>query len=108
MTVVYRIGIIGTAREEGKRTEGWHDTGRLLPTLGIRTDTGCMGGVGYKERTVLTPLGPQSRFGDKLLIIRVLCPNIWECGVKWVNAKTAHIHFCATTLEFYIYGLYRA
>ena len=33
----------------------------------------------------LTLLGPQSRFGDKLLIIRVLCPHEWECGAKGVN-----------------------
>ena len=37
------------------------------------------------DTELLTLLGPQSRFGDKLLIIRVLCPHIWECGVKWVN-----------------------
>ena len=30
----------------------------------------------------LTPLGPHSRFGDKLLTVRVLCPHIWECGAK--------------------------
>ena len=30
-------------------------------------------------------LGPQSRFGGKLLTIRVLCPRIWECGAKGVN-----------------------
>ena len=33
----------------------------------------------------LTLLGPQSRFGDKLLIIRVNCPHIWECGAKGVK-----------------------
>ena len=39
--------------------------------------------------SVLTLLGPQSRFGDKLLIIRVLCPHIWVCGAKGaINGKT--------------------
>ena len=33
----------------------------------------------------LTLLGPQYRFGDKLLIFRVFCPHIWECGSKRVN-----------------------
>ena len=35
---------------------------------------------------LLTLLGPQSRFGDKLLIIRVPCPHIWECGAKGVKS----------------------
>ena len=38
----------------------------------------------------LTLLGPQCRFGDKLLIVKVFCPQIWECGskrVKWVKQK---------------------
>ena len=34
----------------------------------------------------LTLLGPQSRFGGKLLIIRVLRPHIWECAAKGVKA----------------------
>ena len=34
----------------------------------------------------LTLLGPQSRFWDKTLIIRVLCPHIWECGAEGVKA----------------------
>ena len=33
----------------------------------------------------LTLLGPQSRFGDKLLIIRVFCPHIRECGSERVK-----------------------
>ena len=32
----------------------------------------------------LTLLGPRSHFGDKLLIIRVFCPHMWECGSKRV------------------------
>ena len=40
----------------------------------------------------LTPLGPQSRFGDKLLIFRVVCPHIWEWGSKRVN-----LHVCNET-----------
>ena len=39
----------------------------------------------------LTLLGPQSRFGDKLLIIRLLCPHVWECGSKRVNFKHAWV-----------------
>ena len=39
----------------------------------------------HRVRLPLTLLGPQSRFGDKLLIIRVLCPHIWECGAKGVK-----------------------
>ena len=35
----------------------------------------------------LTLLGPQSRFGDKLLMFRVNCPQIWECGSKRVKGK---------------------
>ena len=34
---------------------------------------------------LITLLGPQSRFGDKLLTIRVCCPHIWKCGSKRVN-----------------------
>ena len=33
----------------------------------------------------LTLLGPQSRFGDKLLLFRVICPHLWECGSKRVK-----------------------
>ena len=33
----------------------------------------------------LTLLGPQSRFGGKLRVIRVLCPHIWECGANEVK-----------------------
>ena len=32
------------------------------------------------------PRTPQSRFVDKLLINRVNCPHIWECGAKGVKA----------------------
>ena len=39
------------------------------------------------HHALLTLLGPQSRFGDKLLIIRVFCPHIWECGSKGVNTS---------------------
>ena len=35
----------------------------------------------------LTLLGPQSRFGDKLLIFGVNCPRIWECGSKRVKVE---------------------
>ena len=34
-----------------------------------------------------TLLEPQSRFGDKLLIIREFCPHIWECGSKRVKVS---------------------
>ena len=37
----------------------------------------------------LTPLGPQSRFGDILLVIRVVCPHIWEGGYKRVKVLPA-------------------
>ena len=33
-------------------------------------------------KLMLTLLGPQSRFGDKLFIVRVNCPHIWDCGAK--------------------------
>ena len=36
-------------------------------------------------------LGPQSRFGDKLLVIRVNCPRIWECGAKGVKGCSEKI-----------------
>ena len=42
---------------------------------------------GKSESELLTLSGPQSRFWDKLLIIRVLCPHIWECGAKGVSSK---------------------
>ena len=45
---------------------------------------------------LLTLLGPQSRFGDKLRVIRVLCPHIWECGAKGV--KHLHIGLLRTVL----------
>ena len=43
----------------------------------------------------LTLLGPQSRFGDKLLTIRVFCPHLWECAVlkgltRRTYARTLH------------------
>ena len=41
--------------------------------------------------TILTLLGPQSRFGDILLIIRVLCAHIWECGAKGPAIYTINI-----------------
>ena len=41
---------------------------------------------------LLTLLGPQSRFGDKLLIIRVPCPHIWECGAKGVKHPRRSIY----------------
>ena len=38
-------------------------------------------------KTGLTLLGPQSRFGDKpLIVVRELCPHIWECGAKRVKS----------------------
>ena len=40
-----------------------------------------------RSRTGLALLGPQSRFGDKLLITRVFCPHIWECGSKKVKCQ---------------------
>ena len=39
------------------------------------------------QKLLLTLLGPQSRFGGKPLIVRVLCPHIWECGAKRVNSS---------------------
>ena len=58
----------------------------------------------------LTLLGPQSRFGDKLLIVRGFCPHIWECGSKRVKfaqgcdrfsardfSRTARLRFCQNT-----------
>ena len=39
--------------------------------------------------TALTLLGPQPRFGDKVLKVRVLRPHIWECGAKRVNARAS-------------------
>ena len=53
------------------------------------------GGVAYNDEghPLLTLLGPHSRFGDKLLTVRVICPHIWECGAKRVNTiNTGVIH----------------
>ena len=41
--------------------------------------------IPHDSGTLLTLLGPQSRFGDKLLIIRANCPQIWERGAKGVK-----------------------
>ena len=41
---------------------------------------------------LLTLLGPQSRFGDKLLVIRVFCPHIWECGSKRAHPRVEGGH----------------
>ena len=38
---------------------------------------------------VSTLLGPQPRFGDKLLGIGVNCPHIWNCGAKRVKSSSA-------------------
>ena len=43
----------------------------------------------YRTIRILTFLGPHSRFGDKLLTFRVLCPQTWECGAKRVNIKSS-------------------
>ena len=42
-------------------------------------------------------LGPQYRFGDKLLIVWVLCPHIWDCGAKRVK-RGASIYSGRTTI----------
>ena len=42
-------------------------------------------GVPVLRASELTLLGPHSRFGDKLLTVRVFCPHIWECGAKRVK-----------------------
>ena len=42
----------------------------------------------------LTPLEPQSRFGDKLLEIRVVCPHIWDCGSKRVKTRLWVVIWC--------------
>ena len=42
-------------------------------------------GLRVGEGGVLTLLVPQSRFGDKLRIIRVFSPHIWDCGSKRVK-----------------------
>ena len=58
---------------------------------------------------VLTLLGPQSRFGDKLLIIRVNCPQIWECGAKGVKCHdevTAELTLRVTGVGVRVY-IYR-
>ena len=58
----------------------------LSPKQGTRTEQYIAGGG-----DIVNPLlGPQSRFGDKLLTIRVLCPHIWECGAKRVNGTKTH------------------
>ena len=38
--------------------------------------------VAFRRFWVVTLLGPQSRFGGKLLEIRVVCPHVCECGFK--------------------------
>ena len=51
-------------------------------------------GPGY---CLLTFLGPQSRFGDKLLIIRLVYPHIWECGSKRVKETRFHVQNVAVS-----------
>ena len=41
----------------------------------------------YVRMERLTLIGPQSRFGDKLLIIYVPCPHAWDCGAKRVKVR---------------------
>ena len=45
----------------------------------------------------LTLLGPQSRFGDKVLTSRVFCPHIWECGSKRVKHRSFYPSTSSTT-----------
>ena len=49
----------------------------------------------------LTLLGPQSRFGDKLLTGRVLCPHRWECGAIRVEGCTSVMRTEHFELELY-------
>ena len=55
------------------------------PTLPV-ADTTTTTRYHVFDLPALTLLGPQSRFGDKLLILRVVCPHIREWGSKRVNA----------------------
>ena len=52
----------------------------------MRAYIGIAAGSSNFPGGTLTLLGPQSRFGDKLLKFRVFCPHIWECGAKGDNA----------------------
>ena len=56
--------------------------------------------------TALTLLGPQSRFGDILLIFRVFRPHIWECGSTRVKQELHGREICyiyTRMLGSYIY-----
>ena len=48
--------------------------------------------MGKGSWTSLCLLGPESRFGDKLLLFRVFCPHIWECGSKRVNVNYNYLN----------------
>ena len=61
------------------------DLGAALASWNIERDMTCADVAGHKDAGNTLILGPQSRFGDKLLIIRGLCPHIWECGSKRVK-----------------------
>ena len=61
-------------------------------------------------------MGPQSRFGDKLLLIRVFRPHIWDCGAKRVKERglsqtywrrSAKYPYPSTPPPQYIYILYQ-
>ena len=54
----------------------------------------------WKKIERLTLLVPRSRFGDKLLIIRVFCPPIWDCGSKRVKR---YREYQALLLYYYYY-----
>ena len=55
-------------------------------------DTGCAGCPSTSRKNALTPLEPQSRFGDKLPQFQVVCPQNGTAVLKGLkeHARTYH------------------
>ena len=57
----------------------------LLARSNYDTLNVMVGRLGVHHLLLLTLTRPQSRFGDKLLVLCVRCPHIWDCVAKRVN-----------------------
>ena len=68
--------LIGRREKTRGGHDKWEDTNKIHTYIHTYSS-------GYPY---LTLLGPQFRFGDKILIIGVFCPHIWECGAKGVKS----------------------
>ena len=53
-----------------------------------------------------TLLGPRSRFGDKLPILGLLCPHLWDCGAErgeWLlRDRWRELKICLQALRYFL------